>query len=117
MFKFLKKLFSFKIGRDLTRQELRDIQELNQLCILERFKANHIKNNTVLFKNGPTYAAQQEVLANLLENIKEQIVSTKLTQLGYPKNQRCSINLETGEITQIETPIVQEVAVPQLNKK
>ena len=81
MFNFLKN----KKERDLTRQELRDLQHLNNLCVSERFKADQIKNNTVYFKNGQAFAAQQEALATLLENVKSEMVAAKLSELGYEK--------------------------------
>ena len=115
MFSLIKNLF--KKERSLTYQELKDIQALNNLCVTERFKAQQIRSNTAMFKNGQTFAAQQEALVNLLEGVKEQIIAKKLTELGYPQNQKVAINLVTGKITKVEEPAVREVAVPAMPKK
>jgi len=106
----MRKLFRnlFKSQRDFTKQEAKDLREMNRLYLLENFKLQQMTMNVQLFKNGPTLVKSQEVLVSLLLNAKQKAMGQKLTELGYANNQPVSVNLETGKIT-IENPKKQEV--------
>jgi len=96
-----------------TSQELQEFQELVRMVNAERFKALQVKGNTALIPNhntgllklfgfkssGQELAEQLDAVATLMENIKSQWVSNKLTQLGYPVNQKVQVDLRTGFIS------------------
>lgn len=85
--------------RKLNPSELVEIQELHRIAAGERFKSLQIKGNTALIPDGQKLAEQSEALANLFENIKENTIARKLTELGYPPSTPTTIDLKTGEIT------------------
>jgi hypothetical protein len=84
--------------RNFTPAELLELQEMIRIANARRFEAAQIKANTALVPNGQMVADQTEAIARLLENVKNQYVSSKLQECGYPQGTRCDINMTTGEI-------------------
>ena len=78
--------------------ELTELNALISLVACEKFKAIQIKGNTALIPDGQKYCEQQEAVARLMENVKQNWVSQKLTELGYEKGLNVQINGKTGEI-------------------
>ena len=94
---FLQNIFGNK--RSPTPQELKELQELNRLALVERFKATQFKNNTmVLNPDGQKLAEQQDKIAVLLENIRNSAVQRLFVALGYKQGENLTINLDTGSI-------------------
>lgn len=89
----------FNKFRKLNKSELLEIQELHRLASTEKFKAEQIAGNTVLIPNGQKLAEQTKAVAGLLENAKKNHISRKLQELGYPPEQKISLDLMTGKIT------------------
>ncbi len=92
--------------RNLNKEELNELKEVNRVAATKRFEVVHLKNNTALVPDGQKYLEQLEGMARLLENIRDQWTSAKLAECGWPPGQPVSINLETGEITLSATPTV-----------
>lgn len=90
--------------RSFTQQELIELQELQRIVGARKFEAVHIKGNTALVPNGQRVAEEYEAIARLMENVKNNWVAAKLAECGYKENDRCSINLQTGEVTPNDTP-------------
>ncbi len=90
--------------RSFTPQELTELQELQRIVGARKFEAAHIKGNTALIPNGQRVAEEYEAVARLMENVKNNWVAAKLAECGYKENERCSINLVTGEVTPNDIP-------------
>ena len=88
--------------RNFTQQELQELQEMQRVTNSKKFEAIQIKNNTALIPRGQEVAEETEAVARLLENVKDQWVSMKLTECGFKQNEKVGINLQTGEITPVE---------------
>lgn len=84
--------------RELSPNEILELQELHRIASSYKFIANQIKGNTALIEDGKKLARQMEQIATLAENVKGQWISQKLAHLGYEKDQRVNVNLLTGEI-------------------
>lgn len=95
--------------RNLTAQELNELQELTRVASAEKWKAMQVKGNTALVPDGQKYSEQSEAVSRLLENIRNQWLSAKLAECGAVKDEEVSINLQTGEIL----PKVTEVKEPE----
>lgn len=93
-----------KVRRDLTPQELMELQELHRAVGSKQWEAAQIKANTALVPDGQKLAEQTEAVARLLENVKNQWVAGKLEECGYTKGTRCGLNLATGQI-KVETTL------------
>lgn len=84
--------------RSLTPAETMELQEMQRLVNSRKFEAVLIKGNTALVQNGQQIAEQYAAIAALLDNTKNQWVSQKLSECGYSPNDKCNINLTTGEV-------------------
>ncbi len=88
-----------KPKRNFTPSETLELQEMHRLTSARKFEAAQIKGNTALVPRGKEIAEETEAIARLIENAKNLYVSQKLIECGYRPNDKCSINLTTGEIT------------------
>ena len=86
--------------RNLTPTELQEFIGLTTLVNGEMWKAMQIASNTALVSNGIEVAKQSEDIVKLLLNAKNNWVSQMLAKCGVGQGVRCSINSETGEITE-----------------
>ncbi len=84
--------------RSMTPIEVMELQEMQRLVNGRKFEAAQVKGNTALVPDGQKLAEQLEAVVRLLENVKNQWVSAKLVECGYPQDAICDINLSTGEI-------------------
>lgn len=85
--------------RDFNPQEVVELQEMMRLINSRKFEAAQVKANTALVPRGKEIAEELEAIARLIENIKNQFVSLKLEECGYPNGTKCNINMTSGEIT------------------
>ena len=90
--------------RNLNPQELKEYIELVKLCNAEHWKAGIFTGNTAIIHNGKEVAKQQESIARLLENSKNNWLSRVLAVCGIPLGQAVNINSETGEIKEVTEP-------------
>lgn len=90
--------------RKLNKSEIQEFQELHRIAMHYKFVALQIKGNTALIEDGQKVAGQFEAIAKLMENVKGEWFSNKLRELGYPSNQRVSINIGTGQIIKVKEP-------------
>lgn len=81
-----------------SEKELAELVELNRIVASEKFKSIQIKGNTTMIPDGQKMAEQQEAVARLMENIKDNWLSSKLRELGCKEGKPVSIDLNTGEI-------------------
>lgn len=88
-------------------KDLAELLELNRIAAAEKFKSIQIKGNTAMIPDGQKVAEQQEAIARLMENVKNNWVSSRLRELGCKEGAPVSIDLKTGEITEtkVETEI------------
>ena len=84
--------------REFTKEELAEFQELHQIFVHEKFKAEQIEKNTALIPNGQELAKQYKATTALFEGLKQNWISSKLLEMGYPKGTNVSIEMETGKI-------------------
>lgn len=95
--------------RNLSPQEVIEIQEINRICMSYAFQANHVKANTAMIPpmkflwftvpRGKALAAEIEAMARLFDQVKTQRISQILTACGYPSGFLYDMNLATGQIT------------------
>ena len=85
-----------------------ELRQLNQMAIGEQFKADLIKGNTALVKNGQLLAEQCEQVAKLLNDMKNQKLVMILSGLGYPPKTEFSVDLVSGKITKVKKEIKEE---------
>lgn len=85
--------------RQLTAEEIMELQELHRIASTRRFEATQVKGNTALIPDGQRFAAQLDALARLLLNTKNHWLSQKLRECGWPTEQNVTIDLKTGYIT------------------
>lgn len=85
--------------RLMTEEELTNVQQLHVAVNIQKMKAELIKNNTALVPNGQSVAEVEEAIARLMENAKNQHVSSLLMALGYEKGVSVDINLHTGAVS------------------
>ena len=104
--KFVEKgvLSPLQTRRNFTPQETLELQEMQRAVNAKKFEAAQIKGNTALVPNGQRVAEESDAVARLLENVKNQYVSQKLVECGYPNDTKCSINLTDGTIVVNDTP-------------
>lgn len=98
--------------RNLTASEVLELQEMQRLVNARNFEATQVKANTALVPRGQEVANELEAIVRLLENVKNQWVSQKLTECGYDPGAKCSINLATGEV--VLTPDVEPDIEPEI---
>lgn len=81
-------------------KDLRELEELNRIASAEKFKSIQIKGNTAMIPDGQKVSEQQEAIARLMENVKNNWVSSRLRELGCKEGTPQTIDLKTGEITE-----------------
>lgn len=82
------------------KKDLAELIELNRLVASEKFKSIQIKGNTAMIPDGQKVSEQQEAVARLMENVKDNWLSSKLRELGIKEGKPVSIDLNTGKITE-----------------
>lgn len=87
-----------KEPRAFTANEILEIQELHRVASAERFKATQVKGNTAMVPDGQKLAEQMDAIARLMENFKNNYISSKLAECGYTPSQKVNIDLKTGQI-------------------
>jgi len=88
--------------RNLNPLELRELNERIRLADMRAFEASLIAGNTALVPNGKEVAETFEAIARLMENAKNQWYTQKLVACGYLPGAVVNVNLNTGEITEVE---------------
>jgi hypothetical protein len=88
-----------KEPRPFDRSEFYELQELHRIVIIEKFKKEQVKNNTAIIPDGKKLVKQLEALCNLYEGIKQRWIADKLIQMGYDKDEKVKIDMETGVVT------------------
>lgn len=83
---------------ELTPMELQELIELQRAEAQEKFKAKQVLGNTALIPNGKEYGKQLEAMGTLIENVKNNWVSGKLSEMGFKQNELVSLNLATGKV-------------------
>ena len=90
--------------RNFTPSEVLELQEMQRAVNAKKFESAHIKGNTALIPNGQRVSEEVEAVARLLDQVKNNYVSSKLLECGFKQDEKCSINLSTGEIVLNDTP-------------
>lgn len=105
-----------KLRTNFTAAEVLELSEMTRLCNSERFKAVQFKGNTAIIPRGQEVAAEQDAMSRVLEQAKQQWISQKLRDHGFLPDEKCFINIETGEITLTEqaSPELQQIAKEQI---
>ena len=83
----------------LNEIDLKELEELNRISAAEKFKSIQIKGNTAMIPDGQKVSEQQDAIARLMENVKNNWVSSRLRELGCKQGEPMTIDLKTGEIT------------------
>lgn len=89
--------------RNLTQQELTELQEMQRLVNQRKFEAIQIKANTALIPRGQEVAEELDAIARLLENTKDRWFSSKLIECGYAPGAQIALDLSTGELSSVNT--------------
>jgi len=84
----------------LNETDLKELEELNRISAAEKFKSIQIKGNTAMIPDGQKVSEQQDAIARLMENVKNNWVSSRLRELGCKQGEPMTIDLKTGEITE-----------------
>jgi hypothetical protein len=89
----------FSKYRKINKDELREIQKLNDIVGAEKLKLILIQGNTLLINDGQKVKEQQEAVVKLLEQKVSEYMGQLLSNLGYPAQTKATMNLKNGEIT------------------
>src|SRR5690349_2066033 len=85
--------------QQLSEADRADFEELFRLALSYSLVAQQIKANTALVPEGQRVAAEFEAIARLMENTKNQWISQKLADMGYPQTAKVKIDIKKGLIT------------------
>ena len=90
-----------------TQDELDNMTEVGRIAATERYKADFFAKNTASLNvdnigQGKLVADQQEKIAQLMERVKNEYMSSILQEKGYTSDQKVALNLKTGEIKVLE---------------
>lgn len=88
---------------NFTIEEAMELQEMQRMINGRKFEASQIGGNTALVPRGQEIAKELDAIVRLLENSKNLWISQKLKEHGYQLDEKCSVNLSTGEVM-IEPP-------------
>lgn len=88
----------FSKYKKINKDELYELQRLNEVVGAEKLKLICISGNTLLFEKGQDLKKNQENLVSLLEQKRQEYMGQVLARLGYPPKTNVSVNIKTGKI-------------------
>lgn len=88
--------------RNLTKQELLELEARDRIIREETWKLEQVKNNEGAVSNSKKVIRQMTELLNLYKGIREAWVSEKIYLCGYPKDKKYKIDLKTGKIKEVK---------------
>jgi hypothetical protein len=81
--------------RNLTKQELLELGELNKLIGVKKWELSVITKGQELIYNGKKVIRHQTELVGLFEKARD-------SKCGYPKDSRVKIDLKTGKLKEVK---------------
>lgn len=89
----------FRKYKNINKEELYELQEINRIIIGEKWKLLQIQENTALIPEGQKLKEQLEKVIEVLEKKKFEHIGQLLAHLGYPPKVEAMVNFKTGKIT------------------